>query len=277
MDEIFHGANYKYVTILREPVAQFESMFYYFQMDKFMPAGNTTALEAFLKDPAKNFEFLSKRNKRYPNIKTHNEQSFDLGVELDEMNSSESGKAKVKQLGREFDLVMLEEYFDESLLLLRKLLGWSLDDIRYISHGIRKTEFRYPRRMDDELRAKIRAWNSLDVELYEFFNRTFWKKVEEYGSDFERDLGLFRKKLSDLNSTCVGALNLGNKRDKRVIATALKGGAPKWCSNFIQSDTEFTALIRKRMIAEGVPLFINSKTHRVLQRSNAQSKTQFSC
>ena len=278
MDGIFHGAVYKYITILREPVAQFESMFYYFEMFKYMPAGNAT-LEAFFEDPVKNFERMRKRNKMYTEMRMHNELSFDLGVGVTETNSRETQEAKVKQFGREFDIVMLNEYFDESLLLLKKLLGWRLDDIRYISRGIRSSDYRYPRRMDDELRAKIRAWNSLDMQMYEFFNRTFWKKVAEYGPDFERDLAVFRKKQRELNSTCIASVTSRHAHDQRTIAKKVRSDAPKWCYYFTRSDLAFTALIRERMIPEGVPLYVNSKRHDTRHGHTSKDKNEpsFSC
>ena len=45
-------------------------------------------------------------------------------------------------LDREFDLVMIMDYFDESVVLLKRLVCWELDDILYFKSNERQDKER---------------------------------------------------------------------------------------------------------------------------------------
>ena len=72
-------------------------------------------------------------------------------------------------LKQEFDLVMLMEYFDESLVLLKRRFCWKMEDILYFElnerMGIEKQD------VTSQVREQIRKWNSADVLLYDAFNQ----------------------------------------------------------------------------------------------------------
>ncbi|XP_054770651.2 galactose-3-O-sulfotransferase 4-like [Lytechinus pictus] len=249
MDRVFGGA--RYVTILRDPVEQFESMFYYFEMFRYLPPGKNS-LGAFFEDPEQKFELMRSKKKQYTEKRMHNQQLFDLGVELDDMDDPSIINETIDRLHGELDLVMITEYFDESVLLLSKMMNWSLADVRYITRGQRKRSFREP--LTDVTRDQISAWNSADLKLYEHFNRTFWEKVKQYGPNFEEDLNEFRRLQRDLSQTC---RDMGNDdvTDRRVVRARIKVGAPEWCSLFFTDDVHFTSLIRQRMKNKGMPLY----------------------
>ncbi|XP_011682952.2 galactosylceramide sulfotransferase-like [Strongylocentrotus purpuratus] len=249
MDGVFHEA--RYVTILRDPVTQFESMFYYFEMFKYLPAGKNS-LGGFFEDPENNFKLMRRKKMQFTEKRMHNQQLFDLGIDLNDMDDPSTIDGKIGRLQDELDLVMITEYFDESMVLLSKLMHWSLDDLRYISRGARQPGFREP--LTDDVRAQIRSWNSADVKLYERFNRTFWGKVKGYGPSFEEDLKTFRKLQLDLSDTCRD-VRKDDVTDRRVVKARLKEEAPKWCSVFFMDDVHFTAIIRKRMKMKGLPLY----------------------
>ena len=86
---------------------------------------------------------------------------------------------------------MINAYFDESLILLKKLLCSDFDDIVYISNGVRQATAR--RRISTEMRSVIENRNRVGVKLYQHFNKTFLVKVNNYGPGFQRDLETFRE------------------------------------------------------------------------------------
>ena len=190
-DKVFHDA--KYVTIIREPVSQFESGFFYFNISKAMKIKSEDPLTLFMKDPKKNFEQLLKTRHLFK-ISMHNYQLYDLGLEFNQMDNESVILNKIQQLDSEFDLVMIQEYFDESLLLLRKMFCWEMDDIVYLAKAVRSQNLR--NKVTDDLRKKISLWNHADVLLYKHFNATFWRKLEDYGPTLQSDLALFRSKLT---------------------------------------------------------------------------------
>ena len=58
---------------------------------------------------------------------------WDLGLPSSDMESPEAVSAKVQELDGEFDFVMLAEYFDESLVILAKMLCWDLKEVIQIN------------------------------------------------------------------------------------------------------------------------------------------------
>lgn len=54
---------------------------------------------------------------------------FDLGFENKLFENRNAMTQYINYIENEFDLVLINEYFDESLILLRNLLCWDLQDI----------------------------------------------------------------------------------------------------------------------------------------------------
>lgn len=63
----------------------------------------------------------------------HNTLTFDLGGNKDRSSTDVAyAQAFVAEMEKVFSLVMISEYFDESLVLLRHLLSWDLENIVYV-------------------------------------------------------------------------------------------------------------------------------------------------
>ena len=67
-----------------------------------------------------------------------NQQLWDLGLQHSAMESEEKVASKIQELDNQFNLVLLAERFDESLVLLAELLCWPLEDLRYLKQNARK-------------------------------------------------------------------------------------------------------------------------------------------
>ena len=111
-----------------------------------------------------------------------NGQLYDLGFDHKYDNNKSAILRKIGQLSREIDLMIINEYFDEALILLKKLMCWDYEDILYISKGMRSSTHRF--NISNVVADKG------DVMLYDHFNGTFWTKIQEYGSSLERSRSL---------------------------------------------------------------------------------------
>ncbi|XP_033116566.1 galactosylceramide sulfotransferase-like [Anneissia japonica] len=245
MDAVVRNA--KYITIIREPAAHFESTFGYFEMAKRLKLTNhSNPIEVFMKNPSK---FLAKKFYMWQRAK--NGQLYDLGLEHQVHNDLYHVQYKIRQLDSEFDLVLLSEYFDESLILLKKLMCWSFDDILYVSNGIRSSSHRYD--LNDQLRARIRKWNSADVMMYNHFNKTLWRKIKEYGDGFKSDLAEFRFRERAAMQKCIDEQRL-NRSDRREEKFVLKRNVTGsiFCENILRGDIQYTKLIRNFMQSQGL-------------------------
>uniref|UniRef100_A0A8D0E5A8 Galactose-3-O-sulfotransferase 3 n=1 Tax=Salvator merianae TaxID=96440 RepID=A0A8D0E5A8_SALMN len=190
-----------YVTILREPVAMFESLFSYY--NQYCPAFKRVpngSMEAFLEDPQRYY----RPHEKYA-MYAHNTLVYDLGGDPEHSPDDATYLPEfARQVEGVFSLVMLAEYFDESLVLLRRLLAWDLEDILYVKLNMRSPESKL-NISSARLAAQIRAWNALDARLYDHFNATFWRRLADVGQDcVQKEVRALRQACGDLARRCFG-------------------------------------------------------------------------
>ncbi|OCT59450.1 hypothetical protein XELAEV_18000872mg [Xenopus laevis] len=162
-----------YFTILREPATLAESSFsYYHSVSRvFKRAPNLTE---FIAHPLYFYKPGEKGNQHARNF-----QWFDLGLDPDTPFNESLARAEVREIDRVFHLVLLSEYFDESMVLLKEELCWDLDDV--VNFKLNSRESSTP--LKEKEKEMLWAWNALDLYLYVYFNRTFWEKVERFGRE----------------------------------------------------------------------------------------------
>ena len=59
-----------------------------------------------------------------------NQQLWDLGLNHTDMEDEKLVDIKIEELKSQLDFVLIAEYFDESLVLLSKILCWDLSEFR---------------------------------------------------------------------------------------------------------------------------------------------------
>ena len=208
MNWLFPKETSRYITILREPVQQFESVFNFFNLGshfnelKKVPS----KLEAFLDNTTFYFNQAKgqvKKNLRITLNLLKNPSLFDLGLDTYFHEDLTVVRDYIRFLEQEFDLVMLMEYFDESLVLLKRRFCWKFEDILYFKLNERGDKHVRNNNLTRKVTEQIRKWNAGDVLLYDFFNQTLWRMIKEEGPGFFSDLALFRKELKAIKSACL--------------------------------------------------------------------------
>ncbi|XP_028313606.1 galactosylceramide sulfotransferase [Gouania willdenowi] len=188
-----------YITILRDPAELFESSFHYF--GRLVPftwkIPGDDKLTEFLLDPQayfdpEGFNFFYLKNLLF----------FDFGhdnmMKLDDPRVDDG----IKIISERFQLVMLVEYFEESLILLKEALCWEMDDLLFFKLNARKGST--VSKLSSEQRARALEWNSIDWKLYQHFNQTFWKKVEVYGRQrMAEDVAELLRRNEAMASICI--------------------------------------------------------------------------
>ena len=61
-----------------------------------------------------------------------NELLWDLGMDVSQMEDKHKLREIIEFYEKEFDLVLIAERFDESLILMKNLLCWDLQDVIYL-------------------------------------------------------------------------------------------------------------------------------------------------
>ncbi|KAM4678569.1 galactose-3-O-sulfotransferase 4 isoform 2-T2 [Discoglossus pictus] len=249
-----------YFTILRDPATMAESSFAYYR----------TVASAFKKAP--NFQaFISNLSLYYRQGERSNHYArnllwFDLGFNPDAPFSESIARAGSRAVEGVFKLVLLAEYFDESMILLREALCWEIDDVVSFKLNIRGTS----RPLQHDEIEKLRAWNSLDWYLYRYFNQTFWEKVESFGrARMDIELKKLRERRNQLSEIClessepVGAENIQEEAIKPfqfgqakimgwVVRTNLEPKIRAGCVQMVTPELQYIDLLHAQQSMVGV-------------------------
>ncbi|XP_022112244.1 galactosylceramide sulfotransferase-like isoform X2 [Acanthaster planci] len=189
--------NAVYTTILRDPVEMYESSFTYNDIAFRFNLSPEKGLEQFMQMPL----YFYNRN-IYTNSHVKNPMLYDLGLPESGQFSPSKINQKIMELTRQFDLVMITEYFDESVVLLRHLMCWEIDDMVYFILNARSKSSVPTLSLD--LAEKIRDWNAGDVRLYDVFNKTFWKRVEVFGAErMHKEVQALQERVGFFRDYCI--------------------------------------------------------------------------
>ena len=248
MNWLFPREISKYVTIIRNPVDNFESLFNYFQLGKDLGLGDdpVVSLEKFLKSPS-SFHGKVKRG-----IHARNPMMFDLGFSQKYFQNYTAVTKYITFLNKEFDLVMIMEYFDESLILLKRLLCWEIDDILNVKVNERLDKEKASN-LSDRVKENIKRWNKADVLLFTYFNATFWRKIEMEGSEFYEDLSAFRKRRLKLQQMCFengswAVQRIFGRKEVKGYSTRndLNSSLKFLCNRWIKTENSYLDELRKK-------------------------------
>ncbi|KAJ1064477.1 hypothetical protein K5549_017168, partial [Capra hircus] len=182
-----------YFSILRNPVFQLESSFVYYKSH--VPAfRNVSSLEAFLASPWTYYnQSLGLRN-----AYARNSMWFDLGFDNDAPPEEGYVRARLLDVERRFQLLLIAEHFDESMVLLRRLLRWRLDDV--VAFRLNSRSQRSVTSLSPAGRERAKHWCALDWHLYQHFNRTFWARLRAELSPrrLRSEVAQLRERITDL-------------------------------------------------------------------------------
>lgn len=186
-----------YVTIMRNPISNYESIFGFFRDYPFAQwVGRNGTLKTFLSDPA---AYYDKTTPWY--FRAKNYMAYDLGFD-NENATAEYTREAIMKMDAKFDLVMITDRFEESIVMMKELLCMSDEDVIYLALKVRR-ETQSTELTTDEAK-KIREWNSLDTALYDHFEKKLDMAIEKYGRDrMSLEVNKLRAELRDVEEKCV--------------------------------------------------------------------------
>ena len=253
MNWLFPRKTSKYVTILRNPVDNYESAFNFAQLGKSFGLGVTLdSLEKFLDKPIQSYSHSRKDIMMYL---ARNPMMFDLGFSFEYFQNLTAVKEYIQFLDNEFDLVMIMDYFDESLLLMKRLLCWKIEDILYVKLNERQDKEKATR-LSARVKENIRRWNKADVLLFDYFNATFWRRVKKEGPSFYEELSTFRQRKQEIQQLCL----INGTRIQRAyhnkfvkgysVRNDLDENSKRLCENLVRTENDFLAYLRRKRKAK---------------------------
>ncbi|XP_048380178.2 galactose-3-O-sulfotransferase 2 [Stegostoma tigrinum] len=241
-----------YFSIVRDPNRLAESSFAYYRF--YSPAfRKAKSLDEFAASVESHYKGLELNN-HY----AHNLMWFDFGHDNNMEDVPGYVDAIIAELDRIFGLVLVAEYFDESLILLKEALCWNLEDMVYFKLNARSSNSVAP--MDASTAERLRAWNHLDWTLYNHYNATFWQRVSVYGAQrMERDVAQLRALSHRLASVCLQISNSTGYGASKTMAHAagtaellgyvlkanLSGDDLELCHRMVLPEKQHLALLQR--------------------------------
>ncbi|GFN90292.1 galactose-3-o-sulfotransferase 3 [Plakobranchus ocellatus] len=229
------------VAILREPMKQALSALQYYttvypskQLNDGLSKHPNDPINGFLQHPE---DFIQTEIGYNPARSfVNNRMSIDLGFDLDNFEASKRNTTKIqaflKKLESQFDVILISDYFDESIVLLRRLLRWSFKDIIHFRVNTAHQEDKFSiwnkkPIMNTTTIERFRQWDRIDYDLYEYFLPIFKEKIRnEYL--FQNELKAFQKVQQDILSYCLNDKAFENLRIPKNL----------WTEEFIVSRSE---------------------------------------
>ena len=195
-----------YLAIVRNPLQRFVSAAYYYRyvvnLSYLSKMNQTSFIHDLIVDPLK-YEPESLNNS-----KTFNRLAFDFGLGVSSIKqffdlNEITVNMFVQKILERFDFVMLVERFDESLVMLKRYLNWTIKDILYIkqnqfqdaSNGIEIQN------VSVQEEGIFKQTNRLDYLIYDKFVERF-NEMAATEKDLDTEVMEFKHKLRLVQAYC---------------------------------------------------------------------------
>uniref|UniRef100_A0A7M5VGE9 Uncharacterized protein n=1 Tax=Clytia hemisphaerica TaxID=252671 RepID=A0A7M5VGE9_9CNID len=231
-----------FLTMLRDPVEHFRDIYEKIDMSKHMKSIHNSDIEnfkEFIERPLANIDqILNTTKKFYPQFHLlKNPQLFDLGYEVGDYRTKNDLKEILNDIDEEMSMVIMNEYLDESLVLLQRLLCWQLADMVHLKRRVTNQEKYH---LSSNVKAKIRSWNKEDVALYEYFNKTLWRTISENEDPlFWNDVKTLKEMNGKINKECFAEVN-----DDFVIRDDVIEETKPLCERLALQEKDYVILLK---------------------------------
>lgn len=233
-----------YIGIVREPYENFKSILNYLRPGHVFRIKSRLPGSEFLKNPA------AYEPKRSPRLTvTRSRMAVEFGFPDDIVEKSDIARAQeyIKLLDEDFGLVIVAEYFEESIVLMKRYLNWSTKDIIYLDKNIalKKNVSSYVGPFD---RQQYKKWAKIDYLLYDHFFRKLWDQIRAEGFDFDEEL-LHFKEIRKMSSEFCNQKPLSASAKLKVLKSRWSNAFEityKDCTELLRGEIDFVQRIRER-------------------------------
>ena len=240
-------ANTAYFSILRDPVELFISLWDYAQFPVYY--GGITLEQYILKDKSKGK--YRDRNKIF-NM-GRNQMLFDFGLSSKDFDDVTKVQQKITESEQQFDLILVAEQFDESIILLKDFLCWSYEDMTNFKLNAKKEGTKSV--ISSQARKVLKEWLKADYMLYDHFNKKFQERLSEFGEKrMAQELRIMKTANDHVAKKCsVTAIDndqlTGSSQlwGKDMVGFTVNEGSDAFCKFYGISEMSFIDQIRDLM------------------------------
>lgn len=234
------GKEAMFITLLREPVSAFESLFSYYKFENRYGLILEDYIDRLETDP-------NWKNERFNDYLGLNQQAWQIGLTRSQINHQRFVKAVILWMDSQFQLVMIMDKLEESLVLLSHLLCLPLALMASLSKNVRVASSR--KKLDDRRVSILQKHQAADEALYAFFSDRLQKQIEEYGHlKMALAVSELRRFNKFINDTCVEKMETKIIMDVPILQTVVKKDSLD-CRLHGTNQPNFIELVRKKQYA----------------------------
>jgi len=189
-----------------------------------------------------------------------------MGYDPDRDQDDAYINAAIQQLDQTFSFVLITDYFDESLVLLKHALCWDWDDILYVKFKMRTDDSKTT--ISPSLAEKILKWNRADYLMFQHYNNTLWRRATEYGLDrLNEDVAELRRRNKAAEVKCIQAYE-PFKNKPWVLHAKPRRPQSDYCKKLAASEVVYSDILKGKMYSDpnlGISRPSREETNRVLQ------------
>ena len=139
---------------------------------------------------------------------------FDFGVQIHPNMTAEEVRRAIDTADDLFDLVLIAEKMDESLIFLKELLCWDYADVVFFTKNARKDEMK--KELAPSSIEKLRRLQSADILLYNHFLAKHNEAVIRYGEKkMASEVSILRALRQEMFDEC--GIRVVNRFDQKSI------------------------------------------------------------
>ena len=176
--------------------------------------------------------------------------AYDFGLPPRSYEDESAIKSYIGFIDRKFRLVLVNEYMDESLVLLKRYMCWEMKDILYLSLKSEHQKPNYGPPTPDDAIAH-RRWSKADYMFYDYFNASLWRKLERQDMGFWDEVSTLQYLTKTLSDLCHRTTNDDEEMilpethyNEQILITKAN------CSVFLSGESLLGARILKQAIFE---------------------------
>ncbi|XP_042865790.1 galactosylceramide sulfotransferase-like [Penaeus japonicus] len=252
-----------WVTIMRDPSTSFQSMFSYYNLEEEL----RTPLLRLLDFPRSKMNVFP----RYSGRIGRNQMLFDLGVEPEDFDSPAAVEGAIRKVEQNFHFVLIAEYMDESLILLKDLIGLTMRDLVTLNQ---KTRFRAENSTEDILdphrSAKLRDWLQGDYRLHQHFTARLLELVNHFGrTRMAKEVAELRSLREETRRKCgvseytmkdVSIRRYGRK-DLPLLVGYRSAGSNSFCKVLVKPNVVLTREVVRRQFLRYYEYYFGDKKY----------------
>lgn len=258
-----------YLAIVRDPLQVFVSAVnYYTQTNLHLPY--------LIKIRGNKLQNLIRKPKAYDKdffSYTKNVMARDLG--FPETFSQTVVDNYLGELDKQLKFVLIVEQFDESLILMKRYLHWSLQDILYIPNNVHVNATWSLSNLTTSDIDLFQERNRLDVLVYDFFYKRFWNQFTAEGHNIITEVLYFKSLLNKVFTFCKN--DISQKLSSENVKTTLTVSETQWnpefivekedCRQMTMDELAFIKILRQEQGSE-----LKGKLHRPIKHQGVHKE-----